>query len=314
MSLPDSPHEPDEAYPFFSAAQAARIRGLLRAAFAELGVESTIASTHLEAADGRVFGFDNVMTFCRQAPSEQDWPQLVAEHARRLQATRHGAEPAGSMTAEELRSRTYVRLQSTKLQGIDTVAQAPFAPGIVQTLVVDLPEALRTMSQQEMDRLGGWAEAHAAGIENLLAIDDLMFHEVATDSRTPITCVYNDRDRDLAMHIGSLALVLPEVIERWNLPAAGPAGMFLTVPHRGALFMHVLCDEHALKSLEKLINVTLSQFESAPGPVSPEVYWWAGRDYQQLTVCDVEARSVEVRITPEFQQALDLLGVPRAQD
>lgn len=307
----DSPEsQPDESYPFFTSAQASRVRALLRAAFADLGVDTTIEPTHLQALDGRTFGFDNLMAFCRRAASEQEWPRIVDNHARQLHQTRRQDTEVPRMNLDELRSRTFVRLQSTDVQGVEHIPQAPFAPGIAQTLVVDLPDALRTLDAKDIERLGGWAEAHAAGIENLLAIDDIMFRELPSASPLPITYIYNDCDRDMAMHVGSLALILPEVIEKWSLPAAGPAGLFLSMPHRGALFMHVLCDENSLATLERMINLTLSQFESAPGAISPDVYWWAGRDYQRLTVTDVAARSVDVQITPEFQAALDLLAPP----
>lgn len=302
--------QPDESYPFFTAAQAMRVRALLRAAFADLGVDTEIAPTRLSSADGQVFGLDNVMAYCRRADSEAEWPRIVDTHARQLHQARSGEGERHRMDVDELRSRTFVRLQSTEVQGVELIPQAPFAPGIAQTLVVDLPDVLRSLDAGDIERLGGWAEAHAAGIENLLAIDDVMFRDLPSASPLPITYIYNDRDRDLAMHVGSLALILPEVIEKWSLPAVGPAGMFLSVPHRGALFMHVLCDENSLATLEKMIKLTLSLYESAPGAISPDVYWWAGRDYQRLTVTDVATRSVEVRITPEFQAALELLAPP----
>lgn len=290
----------DGLYPMVSVAEAAYIKQLLRDAFAKYGVDTIIHESYLEADNGARFGFDNVMRTCNQAESPATWPEMADLHA--WQMTRH-RDDARDDDPQRVLANTFVRLQGADMEYISQLPHTGFAPGIVQTLVEDLPETLRSLGDTEIENLGGWATVHSHGVDNLLRETDFKAETVERTPGVRLTLVHGN-----SVHVGSLALVLPEIAERLGLPEAGPAGYFLAVPCRHMYMVHNITNGQALDALTQMVTFSASQYNNQPGAISPNVLWWSGRDYQQVSFLQPDESKAEVRLSPELTAALESVG------
>ena len=100
------------------------------------------------------------------------------------------------------------------------------APGLLEVLAVDLPDSVATLSKDDLGALGSLAEVLERGRANLRALlaGDVALGAVA-DDRGSFTAV-----TDRSFFTASLALVLPEAVERSRVRSTGDAGSWSPFP------------------------------------------------------------------------------------
>src|SRR5689334_1335096 len=134
MSPPD-PHLP------LTVDQAARLRELVRTAFAEAGLEVAVHVDHMEDDSGRKLGLWNLAALCNDAPA-RDWPDLVRRHVAALISP----EDVEDLSEDELTMGVHLRL--VERAGFPDPSWHPHAVAVGEDLLailsVDLPETVST--------------------------------------------------------------------------------------------------------------------------------------------------------------------------
>jgi hypothetical protein len=109
-----------------------------------------------------------------------------------------------------------------------------------------------------------------------------------------------------SVYTASQALRMPELAAELTGQEPGDYGWLLSVPNRNQLTWHMIRNTDAIPSISAMAVFTQLGRSNAPGPPSPNVFWWNGTNYQQLTEAGPEG-DVQVVISAEFQAVLDRL-------
>ena len=240
--------EPDPAFTFMSTADAREVRSLVRESFAEHGLEVNVFADHVQDASRRPFGLWNVMASCHNDERGRiAWPAVVRDHVRKILASAATPDLFGSLTAGEAARRTYVRLYETAgIPDLGAHSCREFAPGLVELLALDLPEAVAAYPRQVVERLGGWAALHKHGMDNLASERD--------DQRKlkQIDGPQGGRFRLLlgpSVYTASQALRMPDMAAELTGEEPGEFGWVMSVPSRNQLTWHMIRDITAVLSI-----------------------------------------------------------------
>jgi hypothetical protein len=99
---------------------------------------------------------------------EPAWPLIVAQHVGAL-LTHIDRRDLDGLTPGEVQSRTYAKLfradNLPSREGLSYLRES--VPGLVESLVVDFPDALSWLRDSEVERFGGLTVLHEAGLANL---------------------------------------------------------------------------------------------------------------------------------------------------
>lgn len=273
---------PDENLPL-DVDRAARLRVLVRQAFAEQGREVVVHADHMEDDEGSRFGLWNLAAVCAEA-DEADWPELVARHVQ------------GLLNPDDIERVPEAELLVSVHQRIIEAAQMtdetwhPTAPrlgeGLLVVLAVDRPEQVATPPESFWDERGGVEHWRKVGLTNLRALLDTvpLKHERITpaDGIGGFDVVMGD-----SFFSGSLALLLDDVLARFSPGQDTGNGVLVSVPFRHQLAWSVVePGPQAVQALHNLFGFAAAGFSDAPGPVSPHVYWVRDGRWRQLTRVD----------------------------
>lgn len=300
-SRPD--RTPDEHLPL-TVPQAARVRELARASFAEAGREMQVFPGHLVDADGGEFGLWNLAAMCHDSP-ERAWPALVHEHVRAALAPQ---QEIAELSDRELEPLVYWRLVETQSlpdhEGHPTSER--IGDRLTVVLSVDLPESVLTPPEEAWADRGGvgrWQETGRANLLALLLSDDLVHERMRhPDGAGDFDVVMGD-----SFFTGSVALLHEHLLRRFSPEAAAARGLLVAVPFRHQLAYRVIdgTPDSAL-ALQNLFRFALMGFSDAPGPLSPHVYWVRDGRWEQVTeLVDGEPRVV---VSEELAAALGIEG------
>lgn len=304
--------EPDEAFPFLTIGQAARLRALTRRTFAEHGIESEIHPDHLLAADGWRFGLHNLFATCHGTPGgERAWPAVVQAHVAKV--VRLGDEPAPSDLSEtQLLDRAFVRVcGEATLPSLQAFGyRRPLGGDLVELIAYDSPEAVAYLTDTEVERVGVDA-LRAAGVEHLLSEPFGDVHWLTAPRGARFAVLLGE-----SVYTASRLLTLDDVLRRSLGHADTPNGVIVSVPNRHQLAFHRPEDGSLIRALEGLTRFTIDNYVDGSGGVSPHVFWRppAGGRLQQLT--EIEGQQhVAVRIDGHFAEVVQrLLGLPPPSD
>lgn len=293
---PASP--PDPELPL-STSDAVRLRRLVRTSFAEAGREVTVYAAHVEDDAGARFGLWNLAALCQGQPAA-DWPRLVRDHVRLLVVPSPSLD---DLSDAELRAAVHLRL--VEAGGVSDPTWHPSArrlgADLLAVLSVDLPETVATPPERDWERRGGlahWQEIGTANLRALLVSDDLVHERVRPDPRGGEF----DLVRGDSFFVGSLSLLLPEVVQRFTPGLDLRRGVLVAAPFRHQLAWRVVDGRDAALALDHLSHLALAGFADAPGPLSPHVHWVCDGVWQQVTRL-VDDRP-EVVLSPELSAAL----------
>jgi hypothetical protein len=299
---------PDDAFPFLTVGEAARLRALTRQTLAEHGIESEIHADHLLAAGGRRFGLHNHFAICHHTSGgERAWADVVRTHVATV--VRRSTEPSpADLPAGELLDRAFVRVCGTgTLPSMAAFGYHRRLGGdLVELIAYDTPDVVSYLTDAEVDRVGADA-LRSAGVEHLLAEPFGEVHWLHAPRGARFAVLAGE-----SVYTASRLLTLDDVLRRTMGDADTPNGIVVSVPNRHQLAFHRPVDGSLIRAIEGLTRFTIDNYADGVGGVSPHVFWRPphGGVLRQLTEIDGPDH-VAVRIEGEFAEVVQrLLGLP----
>jgi hypothetical protein len=254
-------------------------------------------------ADGndRVIGLENLFRRARQI-DRADWPDLVRDFLDTVGTI--SEDEALPANLEGVADRLLVRLGPplSKLPEEDRVwAQALADTGLWVNLVVDYPNRMCYVTEQlvaDSGRPGSrWLEA---ALDNLAARTPAQGFQVVDEESGLRICSVADA------YDSSRALILDRL-----LPEAGPDGCFVSLPGRDALFV-LPVNQKALGQFHLLKLLAEKNFQSAPYPISDDVFWVRGKTWHLFPI-KVKGEEITVEPPEEFLGVLKRLVPPEEE-
>jgi hypothetical protein len=290
---------PDPTFPYCSSDQAQRFRALVRAAFAEAGVEATIYAGYAEDTRGRHFGLGNLAAVCHNdARGERAWRKIVESHVRNIVSGTDGQSPFEAMPSSGIFAATYLRLMPASDVLPNMSYARPVGPDLAEVFNLDLPTTVAYFTDEQVTRFG-YDALYEAGLSNLSAVRIDEHQTLQHDGGTVDVLLGK------SMFTASLLLVFEHVLDRYGLKADPDLGAFVGVPNRHQLDFHVAADARAIPSLNTLAGFTAAGYRDAAGVVSPNVYWWRPSGLRRISTLTPDGPRIEV--DTELQSALETL-------
>jgi hypothetical protein len=86
-------------------------------------------------------------------------------------------------------------------------------------------------------------------------------------------------------------------------------GALVVLPHRHLVAYHAIETREAVAAAGALLRLASRQFETSPGPLTDQIYWWRADRVSALPV-DCAGETLTILPTPEFEDLLDRLPDP----
>jgi hypothetical protein len=276
------PRQVDEHLTYFTTAEADTFRELVRASFADVGRDVEVYTDHVDDRTGTTFSLWNIGALCA-GRELHDWADLIDDHVRSVTTPTRVLE---DLTPDELEARLYVQLvDAASVADPDLVGYArEVAPRLLEVISVDLPDAVVTPPEEDLKARGslvGLLQRGRANLRSLLAADDVRAATVARESGGRFTTVTG-----VPFFTASLALILPETIERFSRERDEGRGVLVAVPFRHQLLYRVIDGPDAAVALDTMFELARHRFMTNAGPVSPEVYWVRNHRWVPVTSMD----------------------------
>lgn len=297
-AVPDGP--PDETFPFFTHAQAARFRDLARQGFAEAGLEVTMHPDHVVDDAGRMFGLANLAAACHNADrGEREWRTITRDHAARIVRSMDQPSPFETMSRPELMASTYLRLTPTAdLAPVRASYAREVVDGISEVLNVDLPETVMTYLDEHVEQLGPLEDLRRVGLANLRQVRFDDRQRVATPGGGAFEVLLGE-----SMFTATKLLILDEVLAEQRIQHRPENGVLVVAPFRHQLAVHAIHDASVIPALNGLALFAQLGHDDAPGPLSPHVYWWRGGELRQLSRRGPDGTSIQA--DADFTEVLE---------
>ncbi|RAY13934.1 hypothetical protein DPM19_16680 [Actinomadura craniellae] len=236
----------------------------------------------------------NLRQLARMVPRD-DWPALVADHVTTIvTAIEEPLDLSDFELAQHLlRTRIY---PAEADNGI--LAARPFAPGLIEVVVVDTPTTVRTVTVDEME---DWPVSGDAlfilGRANVRADGPLQVEE--QDLGGVPVAVLHGWTFYAVTHLAWLG-------EYLNL---GPGGALVIAPSRSLVVAYPLHAgtprREAALAARELQTQARYAYEEGPGSLSPHLFWWRGGELELLEIGVDGDATVLPR---EFERALTALA------
>lgn len=274
-----APPELDDELTYFTIAEANEFRRLVERSFAGVGRNVSVYPDRVEDRSGTTFRLWNIGELCRGVAAAE-WPTLIEEHVR-LVAT--PTRDVAGLSRAELEPALQLRLvEAASAPDADSLGYARVvAPGLLEVLTVELEDFFAMPSRVELACFGTTADLVARGRENLRAVlagDGLRVEAVGERGRGWFTEVTGDSSL-----VASLALLLPEVVERLTGESDWGRGILVAVPSRHRLLFRPVDTGAAAQALEHMARAALRAFGGEPGALTPDVFWVRGARWAQVT-------------------------------
>ena len=294
----------DAAFPFLDADRAARLRMLVRRAFAEQGVEVVVHEDHVVDVNGRRFGLANLAAVCHRSDKDKRWPSLVQDHVVTILRAVDAPDPFTGATFERVRARTVCRIydHASLPDPLLHSYVRELAPGLVEVLALDLPDSVAVFRDEHVEACGGLPALRAMGMVNLAA-EPVDHHKILHTPEGAELHAFTGN----SMFVASKALLLEDLLSEVFDITDTPDGVLVALPNRHELVLHVLRDATAVHALYTLVGYTAETFAETPGPLSPFVYWWRKGTFTQVTDTD-ESGAFRVVVVAELGEVLARLA------
>jgi hypothetical protein len=290
----------DDHLTYFTVDQANQFRALVRASFAHAGRDVTVYPDHVDDRSGTTFGLWNIGALCAGLDPD-DWSDLIHDHVRLVTTP---TRALSDLSAEEFDAALFLRLvDAATVPDPASLGHArEFVPGLLEVLSVDLPDSLPTPPPEELAAHGVLSELVERGRANLRALltgNEVAAETVGSRSSGRFTAVTGD-----SYFTASLALLLPEVVERFSGDTDRGRGALVAVPFRHQLLYRVIDARDATLSLHSMFEQARRGFHDEPGPLSPNVYWV--RNHRWVQVTSAERGKPKVLLGGGFGDALNV--------
>ncbi|MDQ0930522.1 hypothetical protein [Streptomyces turgidiscabies] len=270
----------DAEFTFLSEAEGARLRALVRAAFAARGIEVTAEPGHVITHLGWRLGLSNIAAVCHNdSRGPRRWQALVDEHVDRCVRSLAGPQALKALPREELLARLHPRFIPGEPRLLKAFGYGPpSVPGLLEVLALDLPQTVDMLTEDSLAELGELTSLRDRAFQNLRAVR-VDKHRVVRDKNGSRFDVLTGG----SYFVAGLALVLDEVVRRYvkDAPAA-PHGLLVALPHRHQLAFHVIRDAGVAPSLHAMARFAAESYEESPGALSPSVFWWYKGTFTQV--------------------------------
>lgn len=279
---------PDPHLPLLERGQADRFRALVGRVLAERGYEAEVGGDRAVLADGTELGLHDLVRLCLpHERGEAGWPEVVAGHLA-VVATRLAALDPGlpRMSEREYRDSLIVRLidPETLPEGI-----GPFehrrtpVPGLWQILCLDLTDAVQLLTDTHVEQIAGPLDgAVAVGGANLRA--EMGCSRFALEPVSEGGATFTSLTGE-SPYTATLAVILPEVIHRWQPEADLSQGVVFAVPfrHQLAFLTCVGPRPPTVADLGLLARYAVDAHATGMGPLSPHTYYWRDNAVSRIT-------------------------------
>lgn len=232
------------------------------------------------AMEGVVWGLSNAAQACAAMDRER-WPGFLGNHVdtllrldreqRRLESTLSVySEAKGRLVARLWDEHATPEVRSAAVVRDDI-------PGLVTVLSLDLPDSIRTVSQEMLEKWGvGEDQAFAKAFENLDGLTERKIETVELGDGARLLAI-----QGVSYYTASLALRIAEIPE-----LIGRHGSFVGLPTRHALLAIPFNDVDHIKKLHHLMAMTRAGELRGPGSLSHRVFWYRPDD-RPMRWCEV---------------------------
>ena len=294
----------DPVFGYLTAAQGERLRILTQRAFAEAGVEVVPCGDHLRADNGRQFGLSNLAAWCHAAGSEKAWPDLAMRHVQGVLAAGEEASRIDGLDRDDALRRIFVRLMGTA-EFEDSRQWFGYARewgggDLLELLVVNFPESLLVLPDEQVERLG-LEDMRAAGLHNLRH-EPVDSHEILNEPHGVRLHIALGE----SPYVASKLLVLPDLLDQFLGDREYPHGLLVATPFRHQLAFWPIEKRQVLSATLSMAGLAAHGFDRGVGAVSPCVYWWRDGHLTRVTFPDGEGK-IGIDGTGDFGDLLDQL-------
>jgi len=275
----NTPPSIDAHLTYFTVSEANEFRRLVERSFSAAGRDVAVHPEFVEDRSGTTFQLWNIGALC-VGVSRSDWSTLIDEHVSLVTTPVRGLDELPSDDVV-----TGVRLRLTDAASVpdpDSIAYARLvAPGLFEVLAVDLPDSVVTPRRRELAVHGPLGELLARGRDNLRALltDGTVRAETVGEGGTGRFTAVSGH----SMFTASLALLLAETVERFSADDDWGRGFLVAVPFRHRLLYRAIAGSDTPLALERMQHAALDGFTTAPGALSPDVFWVRDRKWAQVT-------------------------------
>jgi hypothetical protein len=248
----------------------------------------------LEGATRLHVSMRNLRQLARLVPRD-DWPALVSDHITTIITAIE--EPLDLSDFELAQHLLRTRIYPAEADN-GALAARPFAPGLIEAVVVDTPTTVRTVTVEEMN---GWPVS-----------GDALFMLGRANVRA---------DGPLQVDDSELGGVPVAVLHGWSFYAAthlawleeyvemGPYGALVVAPSRSLIVAHPInprAGYHATVAAARELQIQAHQaYEDGPGSLSPHLFWWRGGE---LTLLETRYEGDSLVLPRDFLNMLATLG------
>ncbi|MQS36844.1 hypothetical protein FFZ77_14815 [Streptomyces katsurahamanus] len=303
----DAPRDPE--FPYFSAAEGARFRSLVREAFAEQGLEVSVYADVVSDSSGRQFGLANLAAVLHNDDrGPRAWPDQVRRHVGMVLRTMDAPSALDTLSTEQIRSQLYPRVLGS--EGFDPAsfayARTP-APGLHEIIALDLPESVMMLTDDALAPLGDLPYLREQALYNLRGLPIEGHETVKGDDGMRFEVILGD-----SFYTASRVLTLESVVRETTGEQLTEDGALVALPFRHQLAFHVIRDAGIVPALNAMASFAASGYVDTPGAISPYVYWWRKGRLTQLSDREEDGDGLRIVIGEEFQELLErLLGGER---
>jgi hypothetical protein len=220
----------------------------------------------LEGANRLHVSMRNLRQLARQVPRD-DWPALVSDHISTIvTAIEEPLDLSDFELAQHLlRTRIY---PAEADNGI--LAARPFAPGLIEAVVVDTPTTVRTVTIDEMEEWPVSGDAlFVLGRANVRSDGSLQADDQALGNNVRVTVLHG-----WTFYAATHLAWLDEYLD------IGPYGALVVVPSRSLIAAYPIRAraferEAVVRTAAAQLQAHAQQaYEEGPGSLSPHLFWW----------------------------------------
>jgi len=224
------------------------------------------------AQEGVIWGLGNVAQACATIEQAR-WPEFIGNHIEtllRLEREQRRLEAKLSSYGEakiRLVARLWDEHATPEVRSAAVVRDD--IPGLVTVLSLDLPDSIRTVSPEMLERWGvDEDQAFARAFANLDGLTERKIETVELGDGAKLLAI-----EGVSYYTASLALRIEEIPE-----LMGRHGLFVGLPTRHALLAMPFNDVSDMKKLHHLMAMTRAGELRGPGSLSHRVYWYRPED------------------------------------